>query len=201
MNDRTPADFSMTLSRAREGDPQAAAVIFPLVYDQLRRVAGSYLRDNASGHTLQPTALVHEAFLRLCQRDTPFNDRAHFIAVAATAMRQILIDHARRTGAQKRGGGAARVTLQDLPSSGSGEAALSPVDVLALDAALTRLAALSPRQARVIELQFFGGMTVDEVAEAMAVSKSLVEKEWRRARAWIRSELAEGADGGGEGAG
>lgn len=195
MSNPTPDDFSATLTRAREGDPQAAAVIFPLVYDQLRRVAGSYLRDNASGHTLQPTALVHEAFLRLCQRDTPFNDRAHFIAVAATAMRQILIDHARRTGAQKRGGGAARVTLEDVPSAGAGGAALSPVDVLALDAALTRLAALSPRQARVIELQFFGGMTVDEVAEAMAVSKSLVEKEWRRARAWIRSELAEGAEG------
>lgn len=193
MSDEAPRDTTLTLSQARAGDPQAAAELFPLVYAQLRRLAAAYLARRAAGHTLQPTALVHEAFMRMCPGEAGFADRAHFIAVAATAMRQILIDHARRRGAQKRGGAQQRVTLDG--QGLAGEEALSPVDVLALDAALTRLAALSPRQARVVELQFFGGLTVAEVAEVMAVSKSLVEKEWRRARAWIRGALAEG-DGG-----
>src|SRR5581483_9330599 len=128
-----------------------------------------------SAHTLQPTALVHEAFLRLCQHPVAFADRAHFIAVAATAMRQILIDHARRAGAKKRTGGLHRVTLDSAPLAS--RSAPSPIDVLALDEALTRLAALSARQARIMELQLFGGMSVVEVAQALGVSKSLVEKE------------------------
>jgi RNA polymerase sigma factor (TIGR02999 family) len=191
-----PADFIATLSSARSGDARAAAELFPLVYDQLRRVASSYFRGKRASHTLQPTALVHEAFLRLAQSSAvPSQDRAHFIAVAATAMRQILIDHARRRGSQKRGGGLTRVTL-DGRDVGPTDEALGAgsqdraIDVLALDAALSRLAALSPRQAQIIELQYFGGLTVAEVAEALGVSKSLIEKEWRRARAWIRSALA-----------
>lgn len=205
MSDAAPDDFSEKLARARQGDERAAAALFPLVYDQLRRLAGGYFRNQSGGHTLQPTALVHEAFLRLCQREADsVNDRAHFVAVAATAMRQILIDHARRSNAGKRGGGQQRVTLEldravqegaKDPIGDRGAEALA-IDVLALDAALTRLAALSPRQARIVELQFFGGLTVDEVAEALGVSKSLVEKDWRRARAWIRSALAEGEKAG-----
>ncbi|MSP61769.1 MAG: RNA polymerase subunit sigma-70 [Myxococcales bacterium] len=147
-----------------EGSPEDhdAAKLLPLVYAQLRKIAGSYFRGRNAAHTLQPTALVHEAFLRLVRQDPEsIHDRDHFIAVAATAMRQILTDHA--------------------------------VDVLAIDAVLTRLAVLSPRQARIVELQFFGGLTVEEVARAMEVSKSLVEKEWRRARAWIQVALEEPA--------
>lgn len=185
----SPADFTRTLSQARGGDPQAAAVLFPLVYAQLKRLAAGYLRGQAAGHTLQPTALVHESYLRLCDRDTPYADRAHFTAVAATAMRQILIDHARRAGAQKRGGAVRQVTLDD--ASAPGDAPLSPVDVLALDTALSRLAALHPRQARIVELHFFGGLTTEEVAAALQVSTRLIEKEWRSARAWIRGALAD----------
>jgi RNA polymerase sigma factor (TIGR02999 family) len=193
MSDPAGSDFSSTLSLARAGDPGAAAALFPVVYAQLRRMAGSYLRGRPGDQTLQPTALVHEAFLRMCHRETPFADRAHFIAVAATAMRQILIDRARRAAAKKRGEAPRRVTLEGRALS-SGPP-LCPVDVLALDAALRRLAELSPRQARIVELQFFGGMTTAEVAEVLGVSTSLVEKDWRRARAWIRSALA-GADPG-----
>jgi RNA polymerase sigma-70 factor (ECF subfamily) len=159
----------------------------PTVYAQLRKIAGSYLRGRDQ-HTLQPTALVHEAFLRL-RDEEQLVDRDHFLAVAATAMRQILIDHARKRLAQKRGGGDARVTLDSrvLDPKG-GDAA---VEVLAVDDALGKLARLSARQARIVELQFFGGMTVEETARVMEISVSLVEKEWRRARAWMNRELAQ----------
>jgi RNA polymerase sigma factor (TIGR02999 family) len=193
MRDAPPpslAEFARTLSQARSGDLQAAAVVFPLVYAELKRLAVGYLRNQPPGHILQPTALVHESYLRLCERTASYADRSHFTAVAATAMRQILIDYSRRHSARKRGGGARQVTLSDV-GAGPSEQPLSPVDVLALDAALTRLAELSPRQARIVELQFFGGMTVDEVAEELQVSKSQVEREWRSARAWIRSALSE----------
>jgi RNA polymerase sigma factor (TIGR02999 family) len=156
-------------------------------------VAGSYFRGHSGSHTLQPTALVHEAFLRLAQSAAvPTADRAHFVAIAATAMRQILIDHARRHAADKRGGGMTRVTL-DPEQAGAGDAA-EAIEVLALDAALTRLAALSAQQARIIELQYFGGLTVDEVADALALSRTTVEREWRRARAWLRGALSEPGD-------
>jgi RNA polymerase sigma-70 factor (ECF subfamily) len=161
----------------------------PIVYAHLRKLAGSYFRGRNSLQTLQPTALVHEVFLRL-QREQPgkWKDRDHFIAVAATAMRQILVDHARKRHALKRGGGA-RVTLDtDVLGPQAGEA--RAVDVLAVAAALEQLAELSPRQARIVELQFFGGLTVEEVGRVLGVSTSLVEKEWRRARAWMQRALA-----------
>jgi RNA polymerase sigma-70 factor, ECF subfamily len=187
--------LTQTLSRARGGDEDAAAVLFPLVYGELRRLAGAYLKDRAGVATLQPTALTHEAFLRLIRREVPYADRQHFMAVAATAMRQILIDHARRRGAQKRAGDLQRVTLVGLPAAP--ERGQHPVDLLALEEVLGRLAALSPRQARVVELLFFAGMTVEEAAAALSVSGSLVEKEWRRARAWVRRELERDDPGAG----
>ena len=190
-------DLGPALVAARSGAPAAAEALFPLVYAQLRRIAGGYFRGQTPGHTLQPTALVHEAFLRLVrQSPTSFADRTHFIAVAALAMRQILVEHARRRAAGKRGGAARPLTLEhpcaQFKVAGS---PLSPgqqdlVELLAVDAALTRLQALSPRQARIVELQYFGGLTVEETAQVLAVSKSLVEKDWRRARAYLRSALA-----------
>jgi RNA polymerase sigma factor (TIGR02999 family) len=184
------------LTEARTGDGQAVASLFSLVYTQLRRIAGGYFRGQREEHTLQPTALVHEAFMRLVRQNPAcWQDRKHFIAVAAIAMRQILIEHARRRGAAKRGAAARRVTFDEglLSSEASGP---DTVDILALDAALRRLETLSPRQARVIELQYFGGMTVEEVAEVLEVSKGLVEKDWRRARAFIKSALADNPEAG-----
>jgi RNA polymerase sigma factor (TIGR02999 family) len=179
----------------RGGDEQAASALFPRVYAQLRRIAGSYFRGQNREHTLQPTALVHEAFLRLVRKQPGcWNDRTHFIAIAAVAMRQILVEHARKRSAQKRGGNEHRIPMQALekaPDAGGAEP-LTRVDILALDAALSRLQTLAPRQARIIELQYFGGLTVEETAQVLGVSKGLVEKDWRRARAFLRSALAEG---------
>lgn len=175
-----------TLARARGGDTDAVANLMPLVYAELRALAGRCLRSERAGHTLQPTALVHEAFLRLFDdRLVPSLDRAHFLGIAAVAMRRILVEHARARAANKRGGDAAQVTLD------SGIAALSgaSIDVLALEDALGRLAALDERQARVVELRFFGGLTIEEVADALAVSKRTVDSDWALARAWLHREL------------
>jgi len=154
------------------------------VYAHLRAVAGTYFRGRAANHTLQPTALVHEAWLRMAKSDSAPTDREHFMAVAARAMRQILVDHARRRGAQKRGGDRERISLTGLPGDAPGE-----LDVLAVDAALTELAQLNERQARIVELRFFGGLTVPETADALDVSVATVEKDWRRARAWLYGKL------------
>jgi RNA polymerase sigma factor (TIGR02999 family) len=170
------------------GDDTAAARLLPLVYDQLRAVADSLFRRQPSDHTLQPTALVHEAYLRLVnQKDEKWGSRAHFFAVASKAMRQILINHAERRGAAKRGGGRQKLTLSEN---------LTPVqqcdvDVITLDGALTRLSALSERMGRVVELRFFGGLTVTEVAHVLNVSKRTVEGDWQTARAWLSRELSQ----------
>lgn len=187
-------DPALALDGARSSALEPAESLFPHVYKELRRIAGGYFREQAREHTLQPTALVHEAFLRLVrQNPADFADRTHFIAVAAIAMRQILVEHARRRGAKKRGGRARRLPLEH-PSvsrdASEASEAVELVDILALDAALTRLQALSPRQARIVELLCFGGLTVEEVARLLEVSKALVEKDWRRARAYLKSELA-----------
>ncbi len=176
-------EFATLLARARGGEATAGQALFVRVYDQLRGLARGYLRS--ASHTLQPTALVHEAFLRMMRQPGGWQDRNHFIGVAATAMRQILVDHARRRAAGKRGGGRTPVTLTGLPDAGP-----AVYDLLALDRILSRLTQLSERQARIVELRCFGGLTVDEVAEVLGISGSLAEKEWRRARAWIRRELA-----------
>jgi RNA polymerase sigma-70 factor (ECF subfamily) len=171
------------------GDTAARAKLVELVYDELRALAASYAAQQNPGHTLAPTALVHEAFLRLVGTSGPgWKDRSHFFAVAATAMRQILTDHARRKGADKRGGGEwQRISLSDANPAGPGEDA----DIAALDEALTRLAEADPRKHRVVELRFFGGLTVEEVAEELGVSVTTVESDWRAARAWLNSELSQ----------
>lgn len=184
-------DVTTVLIRLGLGDKEAAEKLLPLVYDHLRAQASAYFRGQGASHTLQPTALVHEAYLRLVKQDSvSWKDRAHFFAVAATAMRQILTDHARGRRVAKRGGGWKRVTL---------DAAVTPpsepeIDTVVLDAALTRLAVFDERKHRVAILRFFGGLTVEEVAEIEAVSKSTVESEWRSARAWLSHELSKGGE-------
>jgi len=178
-----------TLRALREvsaGDRSAAAKLLPQVYDELRDIAARHFRKQPPGHTLQPTALVHEAYLRLVDpAEAQWKDRSHFLAIAAKAMRQILVDHFRNRHALKRGGEWRRVTL------GKVDRGKPPpeVDVLALEEALERLEALDERQAKVVELRFLGGLSVDEVAEALGVSKTTVEAEWRAARAWLAREL------------
>ena len=154
-------------------------------YRHLRAIAGRYLR-NRPGHTLQPTALVNEAYLKLDRKESAaFKDKEHFMAVAARAMRDILVDHARRKAADKRGGGAAHVTLSGVANDDQQEV----VDVIALDAALSELAELNARHAQVVELRFFGGMNADEVAKALEISVATVERDWVKARAWLLVKL------------
>lgn len=157
-----------------------------LVYDELRALAAAYLRRERTGHSLQPTALVHEAFIKLIDAEgLQATDRHHFFAIAANTMRRVLVEHARTRGAVKRGGGQRRVTL-------TGIQAVKPdaeFEVVALDEALKKLAALDERQARIVELRFFGGLGVDEVAQLLGVSKRTVEGDWTLARAWLLREL------------
>lgn len=161
--------------------------LLPVVYEELRELAGAYLRRERAAHTLQPTALANEAYLRLVdETKIEWRDRAQLLAIAARAMRQILIDHARRRGALKRGGGRERVTLSDAP----GIAGDAPLDLLELDAALEALEALDARKSRVVELRFFAGLTLKEVAEALGVSLTTAEDDWYFARAWLRGRLA-----------
>ena len=160
--------------------------LLPVVYQELRRLAASYIRHEKPGQTLQPTALVHEAYLRL-MKDRPdrWQNKAHFCAIAAHSMRQILIERARARNAQKRWGEKARITLEEELVQG-GERA---VDLLALDEAIERLAALDPEQARIVELRFFGGLTVEETADALDISPATVKRHWTVARAWLAREL------------
>jgi RNA polymerase sigma factor (TIGR02999 family) len=179
-------DATLILGALSRGDPRAADQLLPLVYGQLRSMASAYFRRQPANHTLQPTALVHEAFVQLVGRDIDWQSRAHFLAVSAVAMRDILVDHARRRQAAKRGGGRRRVTLCD-PVDAAG----APCDALDIDEAMRALAELNPRQARVAELRFFGGMTVIEAAHVLGISKSTVEEEWRFARAWLSARLCD----------
>jgi RNA polymerase sigma factor (TIGR02999 family) len=185
-------DLTAVLVDASRGDNAAAERLFPAVYDQLRALAGSYFRHQQSDHTLQATALVHEAFVKLIdQTAIRINDRTHFMAVAARAMRQVLVDHARSRSAAKRGGAWHRVALEGVAAQ---DGSAHRLDVLALDDALGRLAALDERQAQVVELRFFGGLSVDETAEALDVSPRTVELDWKMARAWLSRALAEPED-------
>jgi len=171
------------------GDRDALGRVLPQIYDELRVIAAQHLRKERQGHTLQATALVNEAFLRLSGRERVHVEaRVQFFAVAAQAMRRVLVDHARRRRAEKRGGDEAPVPLTEIADA---ELTASPlVDVLDVDEALTRLAALDERQARVVELKFFAGMEAEEIAAALDVSPSTVQREWRMARAWLRHQLA-----------
>jgi RNA polymerase sigma-70 factor, ECF subfamily len=166
----------------------ARDALLPVVYEELRRQARRAMRREDAGHTLQPTALVHEAYLRLIdQRRAHWESRSQFFAVAAQAMRRILVDHARTRGRDKRGGGATPVTLADADAAvESGDA----VDALALDDALTRFAAIDPAKARLVELRYFGGLSIPEAAAALGISQATAGREWAVARAWLRRELA-----------
>jgi len=180
-------DVTRILDEARAGRPGALEELWPIVYDELRRLAAAQLRRERAGHTLQPTALAHEAWLRLVgAEDVAWQGKAHFLAVAARVMRRVLVDHARRRDASKRGGERRRVSLSDATPS----FAAPDVDLLALDEALTELAALDDRKARVVEFRFFCGMSLPDVAEALAVSRSTAEEDWYFARAWLARRLA-----------
>ena len=159
-----------------------------LVYGELKQLASAYLARERSDHTLQPTALVHEAFVKLSPQKVRWQSRAQFVGVAAVAMRRILVDHARKHRSEKRGGGARRVEL-DLATMETSEGA---IDLVRMDEALTGLAELSARQAQVVELRFFGGLTHDEIGEVLGVSYRTVENDWRFARAWLKERLGEG---------
>lgn len=166
------------------GDPAARDAALPLVYDELRRLAAAHLRRERHGHTLQPTALVHEAFLRLEGASLPWQTRGQFFGLAATMMRRILVDHGRRRRAAKRSGGV-RVTLAE----GRDAAEPREVDVVALDDALRDLGGFAPRQARIVELRHFGGLSVEETAEVLEVSTATVKREWALARAWLYQQV------------
>jgi RNA polymerase sigma factor (TIGR02999 family) len=179
------------------GDAQASEVVAPLVYEELRRQAGLVLRREKEGHTLQTTALVNEAWLRLdAQREAKWESRTQFYAVAARMMRRILVDHARRRRSLKRGAAPAQVTLDAIDREGHrhgtsspAQSSLDPVDLLALDDALARLAELDAQKARLVELRYFAGLSMPEVAEALGVSLATAGREWAIARMWLRREL------------
>jgi RNA polymerase sigma-70 factor, ECF subfamily len=185
VGDKESGDVTRLLQALGVGDP-ATPDVLPLVYDELRRLAAHYLRRERRDHTLQPTALVHEAYLRLAAQDrVRWRNRAHFMGVAAQLMRRVLVDHARANHAQKRGGNDTRVSIEDVDPGTDAPSA----DIFALDEALTKLAAIDPRQARIVELRYFGGLTVEEAGELMTLSAATIKREWQMARAWIHREL------------
>ncbi len=176
------------LTKWRAGDEQAIQELVPLVYDELRRMAHRYLRQERPDHTLQSTALVHEAYIRLLkQRDKKFENRAHFLAIAAKLMRQILVEYARTRKAAKRDGGH-RLTLDDTISLVEGKS----VDVIGLDDALTGLAALDPLQSSIVELRFFGGLSIDETSSVLGIAPATVKRHWTTARVWLHHEMCRG---------
>jgi RNA polymerase sigma factor (TIGR02999 family) len=180
-------DLTLLLKAACSGDREANARLYEAVYAELRRIAGANLRRETPGHTLQPTALVNEAYLRLAPTCS-FENRRHFFAAAAESMRRILVDHARKRRSDKRGGGLERVTLSGIEVA-SGDGGL---DVLAVDAALTQLAAARPRLAELVNLRCFAGMSIEEAAAALGVSPATVKRDWAFARAWLAERLGAG---------
>jgi RNA polymerase sigma factor (sigma-70 family) len=205
MSSHTPGEVSRLLDEHRRGSRSAVERLMPLVYDELRRIAAWHLRAERPDHTLQPTALVHEAFMRLADRattpwesrereevadraTTPWESRAHFFALAAQVMRHVLIDHARARDTGKRGGRARRIALDD--------ALLAParrdVDLVALDDALRSLAEVDERKSRIVEMRFLGGLEIEETAEVLGVSTATVRREWTLAKAWLRREMRRG---------
>ncbi|MEM8932414.1 MAG: sigma-70 family RNA polymerase sigma factor [Acidobacteriota bacterium] len=180
-------EITHLLDQWAEGDRAAAGQVVDLLYDELHRLARSAFRRERPGHTLQATAVVHEAYVRLVEQSgVRFVDRRHFVGLAAHVMRRLLVDHARDKGRQKRGGDQRRVTFAELAELGTEE----PPDVVAVDEALAGLAEVDPRKARLVELRFFGGVTIDEAADVLGIGRATAVREWRRARAWLYRDLS-----------
>jgi RNA polymerase sigma factor (TIGR02999 family) len=179
-------NVTQLLNKAQAGDKDSLDKLLPIVYQELRRVAAAQLRRERSDHTLQPTALVHEAYLRLLeQREVNWQNRTHFFSIAAEMMRRILVNYAVQRNAQKRGDGATRIALDEAV----GYARDRDLDLVSLDEALTRLSEFDPQQARIVELRFFGGLTIEETAEVLGVSDSHIKREWRAAKSWLRTQF------------
>jgi len=188
-------DLPQILEQAREGDPAAADQLIQAVYAELRELTRRMMRRERAEHTLQPTALVHEAWLKLVgQRDVDWRNRAHFVAVAAQVIRRILIDHARNRASAKRGGSVDRVQFDENLAATFG----ASVDILALHDALELMARTHPRHAQIVESRFFGGLTIEETAASLGVSTATVERQWRFARAWLYKALCADGDCAGE---
>lgn len=179
-------DITLLLNQCSSGVENAPDKLLPLVYDELRRLAHSYLRKERSDHTLQPTALVHEAYIRLVDwQNAAWQDRAHFFAVAAQSMRRILIDYARQHRSEKRGGELQKIALDDVITFADEQ----EIDLLALDEALAQLESFDERQCRIVEMRFFGGLTIEETAEVMKLSPSTIKNEWLLTKTWLYSKL------------
>lgn len=182
--DAPAGEITQILAELREGAPDAAHRLAPLIYDELRRIAQRYMRHERPDHTLQATALAHEAYLRLADQQQDWQNRSHFFAVAAVVMRHILVDYARARCAAKR-----QTVEENIAAQGVTNSTRSPEDMLALDAALCRLAEWDSRQSRIVELRFFGGLSSEEIASLLGVSVRTVKREWSLARAWLHREL------------
>ena len=186
MGEQSTQGVTRLLREARAGDRAALDELLPLVYRELRQIAARHLAQERPGHTLQPTALVHEAYLRLIdQHSVDWRNRAHFFSIAAEMMRRVLVNHAVGRRAQKRGAGETLLSLDEVISFPNRQ----DVDLVQLDEALTRLSELDPLQARIVEMRFFAGLTVEEVAEVLGVSDSEVKREWRSAKAWLTAQM------------
>ena len=184
----SPGEVTLLLAEMKRGDSQALQRLIPLVYNEMRHLAAHFLRNEREGHTLQPTALVHEAYLRLAgQNRAQWQNRPQFMAVAAQVMRRILVDYARQRVAAKRGGNEAPVEIEVAEISSGAE---QSAEVLEVDEALTRLGEFDPQQARVVELRYFGGLTVEETAEALEIAPRTVKREWATAKAWLKAEIS-----------
>ncbi|MCO6512105.1 MAG: sigma-70 family RNA polymerase sigma factor [Aridibacter famidurans] len=182
-----PQEITQILQDWRKGDESAVERLMPVVHAELKRLARSYLSRERAGHTLQPTALVNEAFLRFARiNDLDWQDRAHFFAVSATIMRQILVDHARRIATDKRGGGMKRLTLDNLRIANETKAA----DLLGLEMALEKLAEIDARKVKVVEMKFFSGLKHEEIAEVLGVTEKTIQRDWKIAKLWLYRELA-----------
>src|SRR5437899_7481959 len=187
-----PESVTQLLVKWGSGDEKALDKLMPLVYSELRRLAGNYLRRERQGHTLQPTALVNEAYLKLMdQKNAKWQNRAQFYGVAAQLMRRILVDHARQHRAAKRGGAdQQRLSITSAGQLGARKMASEPaIDLLALHEALNELAEMDPQQGRIVELKFFGGLSIEETAEVMGIGHATIERDWKMARAWLRRKL------------
>ena len=190
VSELTPQNVTQLLLQWNKGDPAALDALIPLVYGELRRLARHYLQQEKQGHTLSSTALVHEAYLRLVnQREVTWQNRAHFFGVASQMMRRILVDHARKRASAKRGGELLTLALDEAVAAPRGKA----IDLMALDDALVGLAKLDERQSRLVELRFFGGLSIEETSEVLGVSTPTVKRDWASARAWLFRELSRGA--------